>query len=98
MRASVRQIRANHFPYRLPRPVTNGQVHSAGSERQLEAELNQARIIHGVIHHGERRRNIEVRTLCVAARRSELRMIEQVEDLSAEIQPHSFAWHKVLDD
>src|ERR1035438_8402321 len=92
----------------LPLPIhisESGQVGQALSpanpilalKRQFESELNHPRIVHRVINHGKRGR-IEVRTGPDTAGRTELRMVEQVEELRPKIQPHSFPRNKVLND
>src|SRR5215472_4777175 len=65
------------------------------SESQFQPELHQARIVHRVIDHGEGR-GVEVRAGAVAAGRAELRVVEQIEELSPEIQSHPFADREVL--
>ena len=61
------------------------------SERQFEGELNQPRIVHGIVNHVKRRRRIEVRSGAVPARGAKLWMVEQIKELGAQIEPHSFA-------
>lgn len=64
--------------HRVPLPAYRARCRVtalARSKSQLEAELNQARIIHCVIDHGKRG-SIEVRALPVSARRAKLRVIE----------------------
>src|SRR5215472_19315387 len=42
------------------------------SERQLQSELHQPRIVHRVVHHGKSARSGEIRAVSVAARCPEL--------------------------
>src|ERR1022692_4767498 len=69
-------------------------------EQKLKRKLNQARVIHRRVNRAETRR-IELRAggADAAARRTELRMIEQIEDLGPEIEPHPLApgQNEVLD-
>ena len=55
------------------------------SERKFQAELNEPRIAKGARHHPEVGRHLS-RIRC-----GKLRVVEQVEDLRAELQVHPFA-------
>jgi len=71
------------------------------SEIELERELNQPRVVYRIVNDAKGGLSIDV--LLAAASRTahiELRMIEQVEELRAELQIHSFPERKreILDD
>src|SRR5579872_826230 len=87
-------------PWRpLKTPRTRGCVRcGCSSERQFESKLHQPRIVHGVVHHRKCARRSEVRTVPITTRSAELRMIEQVEELSPEIYTNPFVRFEVLDD
>ena len=61
-------------------------------ELELEGELHQARVIHGVVDHPESRGRIYVLLSSVADAGHEiLRVIEEIEELGPELQSHSLA-------
>src|SRR5579863_4336690 len=55
-------------------------------ERQLQPELNQSGIIHCRVHRAK------TRSGDVIYRQTELRVIEQIEELRAEAQSSAFPW------
>src|SRR5450631_1612426 len=84
-----------------PRWAARGKFRNHGRLKQeFERKLDQARIIYGGVKRSEPGR-AEFRTggADAAAGGTELWMIEQIEDLRAEIQPHPLApgQHEMLD-
>src|SRR5215472_4120882 len=64
------------------------------SERQLKRKLEQAGVAYRGTYRAEGRRGVEIR-----ARQTELSMVEEIEALRAEVQPHAFArQQEVLDE
>ena len=70
-------------------------------EPQFQGELNQARIVHGIVDDPECARSIDVLLAAASgATHVELRMVEQVEELGPELQVHAFVegQREVLND
>src|ERR1700728_13743 len=94
------------------RPVSRSNRMSTGArakfppvlgllEDKPEGKLNQPRVIDGVIDDPKARWRVYVLLSTIAqAPHKKLRMVEQIEELSAELHTHSFAERegKVLDD
>src|ERR1700722_11103059 len=61
-------------------------------ESKLQAELHQTRVVHGGIHRAKPRR------VDIGHRRTELRVVKEVEELRPEIQAHAFPRQRELFD
>jgi hypothetical protein len=88
------KIRANIInpsPAVEERPF-QGRANRSPLEPQLEAKLNHARVVHCLTHNTETRLRFDVLHVSGAGSgQEELRMIEQIEKLCAELQIHPFA-------
>ncbi len=60
-------------------------------ELQLESKLNDAWIVNRLSDYAETRGGIDVLHSAAATGQEELRVVEQVEKLSAELQAHTLA-------
>src|SRR5215469_13519348 len=86
MPARVVEERSHTAPH-LVRPTILLAV-LTNLERQLQPELDQPRVVHGVADLPERGRRAYIVGHAGNPGQAELRMVEQVEYLGPEIQPH----------
>src|SRR5947209_4260621 len=80
-------------------PICPKRTSSPALEHQLDGELNHARVVDGTIHYSESVASADVLHAAYAAATGQvkLRVIEQVEELSAEVQPQALANGEMLD-
>ena len=77
------------------------QCNPPGLELQLQSELHHARIVDGAVHQSKAALCVDVLHAAIRTipRQPELGVIEQVEELGAELQTHALpeGKHEVLD-
>ena len=91
--SSMMTLRLGCWPHARGPASSTSVTARAKLKRKFESSLYHAWIIHRGVNHAKSSRRVEIRR-----RRSELRMVEQVEELRSKVQLHAFTRkQKVLD-
>src|SRR5690348_12575348 len=77
--------------YNLPAP------RCSASEVQLQCELNDSGVVDGSVHHSKARERVHILHAATSALQVELWVVENVEELSSEVEAEAFANREMLD-